>query len=103
MQSVRAGAGGSSQSSRAASVSSVSSLGSPVAGDGSPYALFTLRPEPKTLARFSTGGALFVLSNASCCICLTTAAWAAPQRPLAARRWYQPASTTAQAHNALLQ
>jgi hypothetical protein len=54
LKSVRSNTG-STQSSRAASLSSVSSLGSPVASAANPYALFALRPEPATLARFSTG------------------------------------------------
>lgn len=63
LKSVRSNTG-STQSSRAASLSSVSSLGSPVASAANPYALFALRPEPATLARFSTGTLVYViLSN----------------------------------------
>jgi hypothetical protein len=63
VQSLRTNTG-STQSSRAASLSSVSSIGSPVAGAGNPYALFALRPEPKTLARFSTGEPVFMIRPA---------------------------------------
>lgn len=51
--------------SRATSLSSVSSMGSPVANAGNPYALFALRPEPKTLARFSTGVSVHPLQSSA--------------------------------------
>lgn len=96
IRSVRSNTG-STQSSRAASLSSVSSLGSPVASAANPYALFALRPEPNTLARFSTGEPPWrthIVMELQPCELGTRAAPAAVQCPLIAptRAFGLPAS-----------